>query len=287
MWICPDPRGHIQATGRDARGRKQYRYHAVWRQVRDETKYDRMISFGEALPSIRERVAADLSRQGLPREKVLAAVARLLDGTLVRIGNPEYARENGSYGLTTMRDDHVNVFGSRLRFRFRGKGGKPVVVDISDRRLSRVIKRCQDLPGEELFQFVDDDGALGSIDSGDVNGYLREITGREFTAKDFRTWGGSVLAARALRDVGPFRSEGEAKSNVVEAVKAVARKLGNTPTVCRRCYIHPAVIEAYTGRTLEGTWRRAGVPRQKATDGLREEEAVLLFMIRGPQSQVA
>jgi DNA topoisomerase-1 len=287
VWICPDPRGHIQATGRDARGRKQYRYHAVWRQVRDETKYDRMIGFGEALPSIRQRVAADLSQQGLPSEKVLAAVVRLIDGTLVRIGNPEYARENGSYGLTTMRDDHVNVFGSRLRFRFRGKGGKPVVVDISDRRLARVIKRCQDLPGEELFQYVDDDGTPGSIDSGDVNDYLREISGQDFTAKDFRTWGGSVLAARALRDVGSFRSEREAKSKVLEAVKAVARELGNTPTVCRNCYIHPGVIEAYTGRTLEVAWRRAEASQRTGTEGLREEEAVLLLLLRGPQAQVA
>ena len=218
---------------------------------------------------------------------MLAAVLRLLDGTLIRVGNPEYARENGSYGLTTMRDDHVNVFGSKLRFRFRGKGGKPVVVDISDRRLAGVVKRCQDLSGEELFQYVDDDGSPRSIDSGDVNDYLREITGQDFTAKDFRTWGASVLAARALRDVGSFRSETEGKRKVLEAVKSVARELGNTPTVCRNCYIHPRVIEAYTGRTLARTWRRAEAALDGGVVGLRMDEAALLVLLRDAHAEAA
>jgi DNA topoisomerase-1 len=285
VWICPVARGHIQATGRDARGRKQYRYHDDWRQVRDETKYDRLADFGRALPSIRTRVAADLSRPGLPREKVLAAVVRLLDGTLVRVGNPEYARENGSYGLTTMRDDHVNVFGSRLRLRFRAKGGKPVVVDLSDGRLARVVRRCQELPGEELFQYVADDGTPTAIDSGDVNDYLRAITGQDFTAKDFRTWGGSVLAARALQAIGSFESQRDGKSKVSEAVKSVAKELGNTPAVCRGCYIHPGVIAAYTGRTLDGVWRRTEASLNGGSEGLRLEEAVLLSLLRSIDSQ--
>ena len=287
VWICPHPRGHIQATGRDARGRKQYRYHSGWRQARDETKYHRMVAFGESLPSIRERIAADLSSPGLRRSKVLAAVLRLLDGTLIRVGNPEYARENGSYGLTTMRDDHVNVFGSKLRFRFRGKGGKPVVVDISDRRLAGVVKRCQDLSGEELFQYVDDDGSPRSIDSGDVNDYLQEVTGQDFTAKDFRTWGASVLAARALRDVGSFRSEAEGKRKVLEAVKSVARELGNTPTVCRDCYIHPRVIEAYTDRTLARAWRRTEAALDGQEEGLRRDETALLVLLRDARAEAA
>jgi DNA topoisomerase-1 len=279
VWLCPSPRGHIQATGRDARGRKQYRYHDRWREVRDQTKYERVIDFGRVLPSIRASVDADLARAGLPIEKVLAAVVRLLDSTSIRVGNPAYAKENGSYGLTTMRDQHVNVFGSRMRFRFRGKGGKLTVVDLTDRRLAAVVKRCQDLPGEELFQYVDDDGEIGIVSSEDVNGYLQAITDQEFTAKDFRTWTGSVLAAQALLEVGGFRSEHEAKSKIVEAIKVVAERLGNTPTVCRACYVHPLVVESYSKRALQKAWKAARTRAGEEPNGLRPEEAALLGVL--------
>src|SRR5438445_2887191 len=218
VWICPSPNGHIQATGRDARGRKQYRYHERWRAVRDEAKYGRMVAFGEALPGIRSRIDKDLARSGISREKVLAAVVRLLDSTLIRVGNPEYARENNSFGLTTLRDRHVDVSGSTLRIHFRGKRGKEHHVALSDGRLAGVVKVCQDLPGQELFQYVDEDDEVRAIESSDVNDYLRAITGQEFTAKDFRTWGGTVHAAGALLEVGDFRSEDEAKRNVVQAI---------------------------------------------------------------------
>jgi DNA topoisomerase I len=277
VWICPNARGHLQATGRDARERKQYRYHPRWRTVRDETKFGRMLDFGRALPAIRERIEADLALPGLPRQKVLATVARLLEATLIRVGNLEYARENGSYGLTTMRDQHVNVFGSRLRFRFRAKGGKPVVVDLTDRRLATVVKRCQDLPGQELFQYVDDDGGIGTADSADVNGYLRDITGQDFTAKDFRTWAGSVLAAEALAEGPGFRSEGEAKARIADAVKGVANRLGNTPAVCRACYVHPRVIESFSGRTLQKAWKAAR--RSHAGGNRPPQEAALLALL--------
>jgi DNA topoisomerase-1 len=280
VWICPSRRGHIQATGRDARGRKQYRYHDRWREVRDQTKYERMVDFGWALPSLRARVKADLARPELPREKVLAAVVRLLDSASIRVGNTVYARENGSYGLTTMRDQHVNVFGSRMRFRFRGKGGKLSTVDLTDRRLASVVKRCQDLPGEELFQYVDDDGRVGSVTSEDVNGYLQGITGQDFTAKDFRTWAGSALCAQALAEGGGFRSEREAQSKIVQAIKIVAEKLGNTPTVCRACYVHPWVLESYTKRGLQKEWKAAQKRSSAAPNGLREEEAALLRILR-------
>ncbi len=279
VWICPDPRGHIQATGRDARGRKQYRYHHRWREVRDQTKYERVVDFGRALPTIRAAVDRDLALPGLPREKVLAAVVRLLDSTAIRVGNASYARDNGSYGLTTMRDQHVNVFGSRLRFRFTGKGGKRAVVDITDRRLARVVKRCQDLAGEELFQYVDDDDDIRTIASEDVNEYLRSIAGSDFTAKDFRTWTGSVLAAQALAEAGGFRSQHEAKGKVADAVKSVAARLGNTPAVCRACYIHPVVLEAYAGRRLRAAWRGASGSGSSPKDGLRTDEAALLRIL--------
>ncbi|HEY8597253.1 MAG TPA: hypothetical protein VIL85_02415 [Thermomicrobiales bacterium] len=245
VWISTDPRGHLQATGRDAKGRKQYRYHPRWREVRDETKYERMIAFGQALPQIRERTAADLRRQGLPREKVLAAVVQLLEKTLIRVGNEEYARENKSYGLTTLRDKHVKVGEKQLRFHFRGKSGVEHEVTLSDRRLARTVKRCRDLPGHELFQYLDDDGQRKTITSDDVNDYLREITGEDFTAKDFRTWAGTVLCSLALREFDTCPSEAEAKKNVVAAVKQVAARLGNTPSVCRKSYIHPAILNAY------------------------------------------
>jgi DNA topoisomerase-1 len=280
VWICPHARGHIQATGRDARGRKQYRYHPQWRRVRDETKYYRITAFGEALPTIRERVSADLLKEGLPREKVLAAVIRILDTSLLRIGNQEYARMNDSFGLTTLEDRHVDVVGSGLRFRFRGKGGKVHDVAVEDRRLARIVKRCQELPGEELFQYLDDDGEQRSIESEDVNDYLRDISGEEFSAKDFRTWGGTVLAAEALVRHGEFSNQTEAKSNVVQAIKDVAEELNNTPAVCRSSYVHPEVIEAYLDGSLVGIWREAEESVKDWIEGLRREEAILLVVLK-------
>ncbi len=245
VWICTSRLGHLQATGRDARGRKQYRYHPDWGAQRDTVKYDRLIAFGHALPRIRRRVARDLRRTGLPRERVLAAVVRLLEKTGVRVGNEEYARDNKSYGLTTLRGRHARVGSKRIRFRFRGKGGKAGEVEISDARLARVVSRCQDLPGQDLFGYVDEAGEVCSIGSGDVNDYIREISGHEFTAKDFRTWAGTVLAARALAGVEPSDSVAGAKRDVVRAIERVAEWLGNTPAVSRKSYVHPSVIEAY------------------------------------------
>jgi DNA topoisomerase-1 len=251
VWICPDPRGHLQATGRDARGRKQYRYHPRWREVRDEVKYGKMIAFAQALPRIRKRTELDLRKPGLPREKVLAAAIQLLEKTLIRIGNEEYARDNGSVGLTTMRDQHAKIQGPTVRFEFRGKSGVAHSVDLHDRRLARIVKACRDLPGYELFQYVDDDGERKTIGSDDVNGYLREISGDDFTAKDFRTWAGTVLAAQSLARLARFKSKTEAKRNVMAAIASVSTRLGNTKAVCRKAYIHPAVFAAYMdGRPL-------------------------------------
>jgi DNA topoisomerase I len=250
VWINPNPRGHIQATGRDARGRKQYRYHDTWRATRDETKFSRMIAFGEALPRIRERVAADLKLPGLPREKTLAIAVRLLDEALIRVGNVEYARENDSYGLTTLRNDHVDVSGEIVHFTFRGKSGKTHDIDVRDRRVARNISRMQDLPGEHLFQYLGADGEPHAIGSEDVNAYLQEIAGEAFTAKDFRTWGGTVLAAKSLRELGPIESQTAMKANIVAAVDAVAARLGNTRAVCRAAYIHPAVLLGYESGEL-------------------------------------
>jgi len=252
VWICPTANGHLPATGRDARGRKQYRYHAEWRSVRDETKFGRMIAFGEALPKIRERLERDLALPGLPRAKVLAAVVKLLETTLIRVGNKEYVRQNNSFGLTTLRDRHVDVSGSRLRFEFRGKSGKEHSVEIEDRRLARIVKQCRDLPGHKLFQYLDDEDVRQSVSSEDVNAYLRETTGEDFTAKDFRTWGGTVLALSALCAAEAGESQREANKAVIEAVKRVAEGLGNRPAICRKYYIHPAVIEAF----LEGALPR-------------------------------
>jgi DNA topoisomerase-1 len=278
VWICASPSGHIQATGRDARGRKQYRYHPRWREIRDATKFDRMIAFGTALPSIRRRTAKDLARTGLPREKVLAAVVRLLESTLIRVGNPEYAKENESFGLTTLRERHVSVEGSTIEFHFRGKGGKLHRVDVRDPRLARVVRQCQDIPGYELFQYVDEDGERQRVDSEDVNDYLREISGQDFTAKDFRTWAGTVGAAMALREFEPFETEAEGKRNVVEAIETVAERLRNTPTVCRACYIHPALLESY----LDGSM--GDVPEGRTIRGLEPEEAFVLRLLEGPAS---
>ena len=251
VWICASPHGHIQAVGRDARGRKQYRYHARWREVRDETKYTRMLDFARALPGIRARVERDLARPGLTREKVLATVVRLLEATLIRVGNEEYARANGSFGLTTLRDHHVDIAGTEIRFSFRGKGGKVHTVGVRDRRLARIVRHLQDLPGQELFQYVDEQGERRTIDSGDVNAYLARIVGDDFTAKDFRTWAGTVLAALALAEVRTFATAREAKRNIVRAIERVAARLGNTPAICRKSYVHPQVLHAYLdGETI-------------------------------------
>jgi DNA topoisomerase I len=248
VWICARDDGHLQATGRDARGRKQYRYHRRWHEVRNETKYGRLIPFARTLPRIRRRVGRDLALAGLPREKVLATVVRLLETTLIRVGNEEYARENASFGLTTLRERQVRVSGGKLRFRFRGKSGVEHTIELTDRRLAAIVRRVQDLPGEELFQYVDDAGETRRIDSEDVNAYLKEISGDDFTSKDFRTWAGTVLAARALHTLAPFVSQAEGKRNIAGAIEAVAKALGNTKTVCRKCYVHPAVLDSY----LEG-----------------------------------
>src|ERR1700757_1288198 len=245
VWICPSPTGHIQATGRDARRRKQYRYHERWRELRDENKFDRLAAFAKALPKIRRRVAKDLKLRGLPREKVLATVVRLLERTFIRIGNEEYARDNKSFGLTTIKNRHVSVRGPHLRFRFRGKSGRQHEVDITDRRIAKIVSKCQDLPGQDLFQYVSDDGEVRDITSQDVNDYLREITNENFTAKDFRTWAGTVLATIALNAQAGFETKKQAKANVKTAICAVAKLLGNTPAICRKCYVHPAIIEAY------------------------------------------
>ena len=252
VWICPSPSGHIQAVGRDARGRKQYRYHPRWRETRDESKYTRMLAFARALPRIRTRVEADLRRRRLPREKVLATIVRLLETTLVRVGNEEYARANRSFGLTTLRDRHVDVSGAEVRFQFRGKGGKEHAVGVRDPRVARIVRHLQDLPGQELFQYLDDDGARRSVDSGDVNAYLREISGEDFTAKDVRTWAGTVLCALALAEAREFASLREARRNITRAIEQVAARLGNTPAISRKCYVHPAVLDAYLeGATIE------------------------------------
>ena len=281
IWICPSAQGHLQATGRDARGRKQSRYHPRWREVRDGTKYERMLLFGSVLPKIRECVEIDLRAEGLPRKKVLAAIVRLMEVTLIRVGNEEYARTNHSYGLTTMRNRHVQVDRTRVTFKFQGKSGVRHAIDLTDRRLAKIIQRCQDIPGYELFQYVDGDGEPHNIDSTDVNEYLREISCEEFTAKDFRTWAGTVLASAMLREFEAFESEAQAKRNVVEAIKAVAQRLGNTPSVCRKCYVHPAVLECYMkGLLRNGRKRRAEEVGDDASSALREEEAALMQSLR-------
>ncbi|HEY7153053.1 MAG TPA: DNA topoisomerase IB [Gemmataceae bacterium] len=280
VWICPILNGHLQATGRDTKGRKQYRYHPRWRAIRDEAKYDRLIAFGQVLPRIRARVEQDLLRRGLPRNKVLAAVIRLLETTLIRIGNEEYVRANGSFGATTLRNRHVHVEGQSIHFRFRGKSGIHHSIRVDDRRLTRIIQRCQDLPGQELFQYLDEEGTPRDIDSADVNAYVREIAGEEFTAKDFRTWAGTVLAARALQEFESFDSQVQAKRNVVTAIEAVSKRLGNTKSVCRKCYVHPAVINAYLDGSLLKTLRQR--VEHEIADSLAElppeEAAVLAFL---------
>jgi DNA topoisomerase-1 len=286
VWICPSPRGHIQATGRDARGRKQYRYHRAWRRTRDQTKYERMAAFGEALPKIRKHVREHMSLAGLPREKILATVLRLIDLTYIRIGNTRYAKDNGSFGLTTMRNRHADVSGSTIRLEFRGKGGKMHTVDVIDQRLARIVKRCQEIPGQVLFQYVDESGDRKPIDSEDVNAYLRDCTDEDFTAKDFRTWAGTVLALRALRAVAPATSEREARSNINVAIESVASALGNTVAVCRACYVHPAIVAAYLDGSL-ATMRRRRAKKNgtEPADRLRPDEATLLAFLKAlPES---
>ncbi|PYQ37845.1 MAG: DNA topoisomerase I [Acidobacteria bacterium] len=280
VWICPDALGHIQVTGRDARGRKQYRYHPRWRTVRDDAKYGRMLAFGQALPIIRARIEEDLAHRGLSRRRVLAAVLTLLETTLIRVGNEEYARDNGSFGLTTFRGRHASIKGSTVQFRFRGKSGKVREVGVQDRRLSRIVKSCQDLPGQELFQYVDGRGRRRAVTSSDVNDYLREVTGQDFTAKDFRTWAGTVLAAWALSERPAARTKAEAKKNVLRAVENVAGRLGNTVAVCRKCYVHPVVFDAYLDGTLAATLQqRLDHEAREGEDRLRREEMAVLALL--------
>ena len=281
VWICPLVNGHLQATGRDAKGRKQSRYHPRWREARDETKYERMMHFADALPAIRERIQADLAAPGLPRQKVLATIVSLMESTHIRVGNEEYARENKSYGLTTMRTRHVEVEGSKIIFTFQGKSRVHHTINLQDRRLAGIVKRCADLPGYELFQYVDREGERHTIDSSDVNDYLREMTGQHFTAKDFRTWAGSVLAFDLLRAFDPFESATQAKKNVVQAIAAVAARLGNTPSVCRKCYVHPAVLEAYLGgKTVQQVKQELEEEIAEHASALRQEEVVLRELLQ-------
>lgn len=276
VWICPSANGHIQVTGRDARRRKQYLYHERWREIRDENKYDRIIAFGKALPKIRRRVAHDLKLPGLPREKVLAAVVQLLERTFIRIGNEEYARDNKSFGLTTMKDRHVEVTGSKLRFRFRGKSGKDHEIDVSDRRIAGIVSKLQDLPGQDLFQY--DDGEVRDVTSQDVNEYLREITGEDFSAKDFRTLAGTVLTAVALNAQEKFENNKQAKKNISTAIKAVAQILGNTPAICRKCYVHPAIFEGYLNRQSINGLKQMTEEAMEDVDLRSGEKAVLKFL---------
>lgn len=281
VWICRASNGHIQATGYDARKRKQYRYHERWRAVRDEGKYEKMILFGQALPKIRKQIEKDMALSGLPREKVIATVIELLERTFIRIGNEEYAKENKSFGLTTLRNRHVDVDGTTIRFKFRGKSGVNHEKEIRDRRLAKIIKKLQDLPGQELIQYVDDEGETHSLTSQEVNDYLKRITGDEFTAKDFRTWAGTVLASLALTTNGGFQTKKEAKKNIKNAVQAVSHILGNTPAVCRKCYVHPIVLESY----LDGTLAKSLKEKTEETlidnlDDLRAEEIEVLNFLR-------
>ncbi|HEY5705463.1 MAG TPA: hypothetical protein VIS96_07825 [Terrimicrobiaceae bacterium] len=281
VWISGHENGHIQAVGRDARGRKQYRYHPDWRQQRDENKFDRLIAFARALPRIRRRVRRDLSRRGMPREKVLATVVRLLEATLIRVGNDEYVRQNDSYGLTTMRNRHARVAGSEVRFTFRGKGAKRHEISLRDPQLARIVRRCQEMPGQELFAYEDEEGQPRDVSSHAVNDYLREISGEDFTAKHFRTWAGTVLAAIALREFEAITHEAQAKKNIVAAIEAVARMLGNTPAVCRKCYVHPEILDSYlAGDTIATIHQRASRRIGRSLSELKPEEAAVLVLIQ-------
>ena len=276
VWICPSANGHVQATGRDAKGRKQYRYHADYRHVRDQTKFGRMLAFGAALPSIRARVEQDVQRAGLPRDKVLATVVSLLDSTGMRVGNDEYARRNDSYGLTTLRDSHVKISGSKVRFCFRGKSGRLHNIELTDARLARIVKKCRDIPGYELFQYLDESGAPCDVTSSDVNDYLRRIAGDDFTAKDFRTWHGTGAAVEIFERIGIAATRNEGAHNVVTVVKEVAARLGNRPATCKKYYVHPAVIEAYLAGSFFEIVREC---EAKCGGSLKREEECIMRLI--------
>src|ERR1700729_2100429 len=281
VWICPSEHGHLQATGRDARGRKQYRYHPSFREVRESTKYEHMVSFASALPAIRTRVQEDMARRGLPREKVLATVVHLLETTLIRVGNDDYAKQNSSYGLTTLKNRHVAVDGNEVRFRFTGKSGKQWSLRVKDRRVAKIIRACQELPGQELLQYVDEAGNCQDVTSSDVNAYLKEITGKDITAKDFRTWAGTVLAAMALNEVESFDSAAQAKRNLRAAIERVAARLGNTPTICRKCYVHPEVLNSYMdGNLVLELKSQAERELRNTVQRLKPEEAAVLALLR-------
>lgn len=284
VWICPIENGHLQATGRDARGRKQSRYHPRWRETRDETKYERMKMFATVLPHIRKRVDADLALHGLPKNKVLACIIRVMETTFIRVGNVEYAKENQSYGLTTMQNQHVEIHGAKVHFLFKGKSGVQHSIDLTDKKLAKIIHRCHDIPGHELFQYLDHDGNYHHVDSADVNEYLRSITNEHFTAKDFRTWAGTVLACMMLQELDPYDSGTQAKKNIVATIAAVAQRLGNTPSVCRKCYVHPAVLEHYLHGTMSSEALRSLVSEGGSDTGadphaLRQEEVALLHLL--------
>ena len=282
VWICPAKNGHLQATGRDDKGRKQYRYHPKWRSTADANKYSRVMAFAAALPGIRKRVDADLTRAGLPREKVLATVVKLLETTLIRVGNEEYARDNKHYGLTTMRNRHVKVKGSTIQFSFRGKSGVDHTIELQNPRLAHVVHRCQELPGHELFEYLGEDDKVHTIDSSDVNAYLQEISGQPFTAKDFRTWAGTVLAALALQEFETFDSEAAAKKNITNAIEKVAERLGNTPSVCRKCYVHPAILESYVDGSMLDSLRKKAEDELTGSHlaDLKPEEAAVVGLLR-------
>lgn len=281
VWISPLANGHLQATGKDARGRKQYRYHPDWRLVRDESKYGRVMAFGRALPALRRRVEKDLQQPGLPRAKVLATVVKLLETTLIRVGNEEYARTNHSYGLTTMRRQHATVKGSDITFAFKGKSGKRHEISVHDRQLAKIVRQCQELPDQEIFEYEDDEGNLHDVKSQDVNAYLHEVTGEEFTAKDFRTWSGTVLAAIALREFEQVSSQKEAKGNIVRAIESVSKLLGNTPSICRKCYVHPEVLESYLqGATIATLEQRGARALAKELRQLKPEEAAVMALLQ-------
>jgi DNA topoisomerase-1 len=288
VWICPFPDGHIQATGRDAKGRKQYRYHARFREVRESTKYEHVVAFADALPSIRETVREHMALRGLPREKVMATVVHLLETTLIRVGNDDYARQNNSYGLTTLKNRHVAIEGNEVRFRFTGKGGKQWSPHVRDRRLAKIIRACQELPGQELLQYIDEQGNCQDVTSTDVNEYLKAITGKDITAKDFRTWAGTVLAAMALSELESFDSAARAKRNLRSAIEKVSARLGNTPTICRKCYIHPEVLNAYMdGNLVLEIKLQAESELRSAVENLKPEEAAVLALLRARLAKVA
>ncbi|HJT89413.1 MAG TPA: hypothetical protein VJ732_16205 [Bryobacteraceae bacterium] len=286
VWICPSANGHLQAIGWDAKRRKQYRYHPRYRAIRDEAKFSRMIAFGSVLALIRRQVEQDLALRGLPRQKVLAAVVRLLETTFIRVGNEEYAQENDSFGLTTMKNRHVRIAGATLLFRFRGKSGLEHKIELTNTRLARIVRQCQELPGYELFEYVSEEGEVCAIDSADVNQYIREVTGQDFTAKDFRTWAGSVLAIRELHAAGGARNEKEGKKTIVAAVKSVARELGNRPATCRKYYVHPAIFDAYSDGSLFSTMEQGQEQHTAyAGLGLRPEEYSLMVIVAAYQEK--